>query len=102
MSQNRPRAPLLRRSRRCDAMALQNRLIRQKFFTDIGKAYVTDSKWNNSNSKLYARSRGMGGGGEIGSPCVTPVWNRQSRQQVGSRLWRERSALRSLRFRSGR
>ena len=33
---------LLHRNSRCDAMAPQNRLFRQKFLTDIGNAYVTD------------------------------------------------------------
>ena len=30
---------MLRRNSQCDAMALQNRLFRQKFFPDIAKAY---------------------------------------------------------------
>ena len=75
---------LLHRSKRCDAMAQQNRLFRQKFLQAYGTPMLQIYLWNNSSSKVYARIRGTAGEKSV-APCVTPVWNRQSRQQVVSR-----------------
>ena len=40
--------------------------------------------WDNSNSKKIPDEEPRVGQKSVG-PCVTPVWNRQSEQQVGSR-----------------